>query len=83
VVFTAIASGFSFVDPKDEALIPISTEVPMLYVIYLAVLVYLGVAHDVSVYLLLGAGFMGGLAYVASAYAHKPAGYNKDIRKWG
>jgi hypothetical protein len=55
----------------------------MLYVIYLAVLVYLGVAHDVSVYLLLVAGFVGGLAYVLSSYNSKRYGASKDIRKWG
>jgi hypothetical protein len=55
----------------------------MLYFIYLAVLVYLGIAHDVSVYLLLGAGFIGGLAYVLSSYNSKPYGQSKDIRKVG
>jgi hypothetical protein len=43
----------------------------------------LGIAHDVSVYLLLGAGFIGGLAYVLPSYNSKPMGASKDIRKVG
>lgn len=79
--FTANASGFQRVEPS--ALSHLIRRFNMLYAIFLGVLVYLGVAHDVSPYLLLVAGFLGGFTYVVSSYAQKPAGYNKDIRKWG
>ena len=55
----------------------------MLYLLFLGFLVYLGVAHGVSVYLLLIAFFVGGFVQIVSSLWAKPSSDTGKIRKWG
>jgi len=55
----------------------------MLYLLFLGFLVYLGVAHGVSVYLLLIAFFVGGFVQIVSSLWAKPPSDTGKIRKWG
>lgn len=55
----------------------------MLYLLFLGFLVYLGVAHGVSIYLLLIAFFVGGFVQILSSQWSKPSSDTRHIRKWG